>query len=151
MAEQNIFDKWNKAVDLDGLKKDMANAAQDQKEYVDVPAGLYEVKLTKAELKASKTSHNPMVSMWFKVIAGDYKGQTIFMNQIVTQGFQLNIVNEFLRSLDTGIDIEFVDYKQYSEMLLDVAEACESLEFALDYGENAKGYKTFKITEVFEA
>ena len=150
MAEQNIFDKWNKAVDLDGLKKDMANAEQDNKEYVDVPVGTYEVKLTKAELKASKKTQDPMVSMWFKVVAGDYKGQTIFMNQVVTQGFQLNIVNNFLRSMDTGVEIEFVDYKQYADMLLDVAEACEGLEFALNYDENAKGYKTFNIVEVFD-
>lgn len=150
MAEQSIFDKWNKAVDLDGLKKDMENAQQNNAEYVDVPVGTYEVKLAKAELKASKQSQNPMVSMWFKVIAGEYKGQTIFMNQIVTQGFQLNIVNNFLRSMDTGIDIEFVDYKQYAEMLLDVAEACEMTEYALKYDENAKGFKTFEIVEVFD-
>ena len=150
MAEQNIFDKWNKAVDLDRLKKDMANAEQDNKEYVDVPVGTYEVKLAKAELKASKKTQDPMVSLWFKVIEGDYKGQTIFMNQIVTQGFQLNIVNTFLRSMDTDIEIEFVDYKQYADMLLDVAEACEKTEFALKYGENAKGFKTFEIVEVFD-
>ena len=150
MAEQNIFDKWNKAVDLEGLKKDMASAEQDNKEYVDVPVGTYEVKLAKAELRASKQTHNPMVTMWFKVVAGDYKGQTIFMNQVVTQGFQLNIVNNLLRSMDTGVDIEFVDYKQYADMLLDVAEACEGLEFALEYDENAKGFKTFKIIEVFD-
>lgn len=150
MAEQSIFDKWNKAVDLEGLKNDIANASQNNAEYVDVPVGTYEVKLVKAELKASKQSQNPMVSMWFKVIAGDYKGQTIFMNQIVTQGFQLNIVNNFLRSMDTGIEIEFVDYKQYADMLLDVAEACEGLEFALEYGETSKGFKTFEILEVFD-
>lgn len=150
MAEQSIFDKWNKAVDLDGLKKDMVSASQNDAEYVDVPIGTYEVKLAKAELKASKQSQNPMVSMWFKVIAGEYKGQTIFMNQIVTQGFQLNIVNKFLRSMGTGLEIEFVDYKQYADMLLDVAEACEGLEFALKYDENAKGFKTFEIVEVFD-
>lgn len=150
MAEQNIFDKWNKAVDLDGLKKDMASAEQGNGDYVDVPVGTYEVKLAKAELKASKKTQDPMVSMWFKVIAGDYKGQTIFMNQIVTQGFQLNIVNNFLRSMGTDVEIEFVDYKQYADMLLDVAEACEGLEFALEYDENAKGFKTFKIVEVFD-
>ena len=149
MAE-NIFDKWNKAVDLDGLKKDMVSAQEGNAEYVDVPVGTYEVKLAKAELKASKQTNSPMVSMWFKVVAGDYKGQTIFMNQIVTQGFQLNIVNNFLRSMDTGVDIEFADYKQYADLLLDVAEACEGLEFALEYDENAKGFKTFKIVEVFD-
>lgn len=150
MADQSIFDKWNKAVDLDGLKKDMETAKAENGEYVDVPVGEYEVKLVKAELKPSKKTQDPMVSLWFKVIAGDYKGQTIFMNQIVTQGFQLNIVDNLLRSMDTGVEIEFVDYKQYADMLLDVAEACEGLEFALDYGENSKGFKTFEILQVFD-
>ena len=148
MAEQNIFDKWNKAVDLEGLKKDVNDSAKN--EYVDVPYGTYEVKLTKAELKPTKTSGDPMGSLWFKVVAGDYKGQTIFMNQVVTQGFQINILNEFLRSLDTDVEIEFVDYKQYSDMLMDVAETCEGLEFALDYGVNNKGFNTYRILEVFE-
>ena len=150
MAEQSIFDKWNKSVDLEGLREDIKKSESDDREYVDVPIGEYEVKLVKAELKASKTAKDPMVSLWFKVIAGDYKGQTIFMNQVVTQGFQLHIVNELLSSMDTGVDIEFIDYKQYADMLLDVAEACEKLEFALDYGENSKGFKTFEILQVFD-
>ena len=75
------------------------------------------------------------------------------MNQLITQGFQIHIVNEFLRSLETGLDVEFVDYHQYNELLLDIAEAIESqsLEYLLSYEQNSKGYNVFKIKEVFEA
>ena len=47
---------------------------------------------------------------------------------------------------------EFVDYKQYADLLLDVAEFCDAnkLEFAIKYEDN-KGYDKFTITEVFEA
>lgn len=73
------------------------------------------------------------------------------MNQVVTQGFQIHIANEFLRSLDSGIDIEFESYSQYAQLLMDVAEAIDGqLEYAVEYGER-KGFNTFTIAEVFEA
>ena len=65
--------------------------------------------------------------------------------------FQIHIVNELLRSMDTGVDIEFVTYKQYGNLLMDVMEAIEgNLEFALSYKEGKKGFSTYEITEVFE-
>lgn len=33
------------------------------------------------------------------------------------EGFQVHTCNEFLRSLDTGVDIEFVTYKQYADLI----------------------------------
>ena len=150
MAE-NIFEKWNKSVDLQGLQEDIEKASQGKTgNYVDVPVGTYEVKLVKGEVKATKNG-DPMVSLWFEIIAGEYKGQKIFFNQVITQGFQINIMNEFLRSMDTGVEIEFVDYAQYNDMLMDVVEACDGvLEFAIDYDVNNKGYNTYKITDIFE-
>ena len=147
----NIFEKWNKTADLKGLKDDIAKAQEGgDREYEAVPHDEYEVKLVKLELKATKKG-DPMVSAWFEILEGDYKKSKLFMNQVVTQGFQLHIVNEFLKSLHTGLDIEFVDYKQYAELLLDVSEKVDELglEYALDYSDN-KGYDKFEILEVFE-
>ena len=148
----SIFEKWNKSIDLQGLKNDIESASQNNNgNYVEVPVGNYEVKITKAEVKATKNG-DPMVSIWFKILEGDYKDRLIFMNQVITQGFQLKIVNEFLRSLETGLSIEFIDYEQYNDLLMDVCEAIEEqkLEYLLEYGEN-KGFNTFKISEIFEA
>lgn len=114
----------------------------------EVPYGEYEVKIEKMELTATKETRKPMVSIWFKIVAGDYKNSMIFMNQVITEGFQIHIMNEFLRSLDTDIDVnvEFVSYKQYGNMLMDIKEALDdsSVEFTLDYGENKQGYLVFK-------
>jgi hypothetical protein len=53
--------------------------------------------------------------------------------------------------LDSGIDVEFVNYKQYGSLLMDILEEVDGvLEFSLDYGKNKKGYNTFKILEVYE-
>ena len=145
-----MFEKWNSNVDLAGLQKDIKDAQDNNKEFEAVPHGEYEVKLDKLELKATKKG-DPMVSAWFTILNGKYKKSKLFMNQVVTQGFQIHIVNNFLKSMGTDLVIEFVDYKQYAELLLDVAEFCDenNLEFAIKYEDN-KGYDKFTITEVFE-
>ena len=145
----SIFDKWNKEIDVKGLAEDVNNASQNTQEFKEVPHGIYEVKVDKMEIKETKKG-DPMVSIWFKIVDGEYKNQRLFMNQVITQGFQIHIVNEFLRSLESGLDIEFVNYTQYNDLLLDVLEAIDDkLEYAVEYAEN-KGYDTFKIKEVFD-
>ena len=146
----DMFEKWNSNIDLAGLQQDIKDAQDNNKEFETVPHGEYEVKLDKLELKATKKG-DPMVSAWFTILEGKYKNSKLFMNQVVTQGFQIHIVNEFLRSMKTDIDVDFEDYKQYADLLLDVAEFCDenNLEFAIKYEDN-KGYDKFTITEVFE-
>ena len=146
----DMFEKWNSNVDLKGLQEDIKEAQENNKEYEKVPHGEYEVTLDKLELKATKKG-DPMVSAWFTILAGKYKKSKLFMNQVITQGFQIHIVNTFLKSIDPDLNIEFVDYKQYADLLLDIAEFCDEnkLEFALKYEDN-KGYDKFTITDVFE-
>ncbi len=76
------------------------------------------------------------------------------MNQVVTQGFQIHIANEFLRSLVSEVeekpDITFKTYNQYNDMIMDVMEAIDgNFEYLLDYRENSKGYNEFEIKEVY--
>jgi len=153
MAENtnmNAWDKFDNAIDTKGLAEDVKEAAENGQTFREVPHGDYEVAVDKLELIASSKG-DPMVSIWFKILAGDFKGSRIFMNQVITQGFQIHIVNELLRSMDTGVEIEFVTYKQYGNLLMDVMEAIDgNLEFALSYKEGKKGFGTYEITEVFE-
>ena len=146
----DMFEKWNSNVDLAGLQKDVKDAQDNKGEYEAVPHGEYEVKVDKMELKSSKKG-DPMVSIWFTILEGKFKKSKLFLNQVVTKGFQIHIVNELLKSMKTDLNIEFVDYKQYADLLLDVAEECDAnnLEFAIKYEDN-KGYDKFTITEVFE-
>lgn len=148
----SIFEKWNKNVDAEALVHDVEEAAENGGgEYKEVPTGDYEVRIDKMELKESKKG-NPMFSCWFKILNGEYENSLIFMNQVITQGFQIHQVNEFLRSLESGVEIKFDgNYEHYNNMILDVAEAIdETYEYGLEYGENKKGYPTFKIVDVFE-
>lgn len=151
MAEnKNIWDQFDSAIDTKGLAEDVKEAAENGTSYREVPHGDYEVAIDKLELIASSKG-DPMVTVWFKVLNGEYKGSRIFMNQVIKEGFQVHIANEFLRSLDTGIDIEFVTYKQYGNLLMDVMESIDgNLEFALSYKEGKKGFSIYEIKEVFE-
>ena len=136
---------------MKGLAEDVKDAAENGGAYKDVPFGEYEVAIDKLELVASKAAGDPMVTVWFKVVSGEYKGSRIFYNQVVTQGFQIHLVNEFLRSLDTDIEVTFENYRQYGNMLMDIFEAVNgNLEYALKYSEGKKGFATYEITEVFE-
>lgn len=145
------FSKFDSQVDIEGLKHDIQDAATNGGgDFKEVPLGAYEVKIKKLELKLSKKG-DPMVSCWMQILEGDYKGQLLFMNQVVTKGFQIHIVDEFLRSLESGELICFESYSQYAQLLMDIAEAIDGKkEYALEYGEK-NGFNTFKITEVFDA
>lgn len=149
----NIWNEFDKAINTKELQNEIKEAAENGGgNYKEVPVGKYEVAVEKMELVKSKKG-DPMVTIWFKVVGKDdpYKGSLIFMNQVITQGFQIHIVNEILRSMDTGIDVHFDAYSQYGNLLMDIHEAIDKkVEFALDYSENNKGYKIFEIEEVFD-
>jgi hypothetical protein len=145
------FSKFDKKVDLEGLKNDIADAEENGGgNFKEVPLGTYEVAITKLELGESKKG-DPMVKVWFKIVSeGEFKNSLIFMNQVITRGFQIRIVDEFLRSLETDVDITFESYSQYADMLMDVFEEIEgNYEYGLKYGKN-KGFNTFEITDIFE-
>lgn len=148
----NIWDEFDKAIDTEGLAKDVEDAAENGGRR-EVPHDTYEIAIQKLELAKSKKG-DPMVTCWMKIVEGEYKGSLIFMNQVVTQGFQIHIVNEFVRALvaemENPIDVQFKTYNQYGNMLMDVMEAIDNnFEYQLDYRENSKGYNEFEIKEVY--
>lgn len=147
----NIWDKFDKTIDVEGLQKDVVDAAENGGgSFKEVPEGDYEVEITKLELKESKKG-DPMLSCWMKILQGEFKGSLIFYNQVLTTGFGLHNANEFMRSLDSDVEVTFSNFKQYNDVILDVGEAVmDKLEFVLKYGKNTKGFNTYEITDVFE-
>ncbi len=143
------WEEFDKDVDIENLEKDVEKAATGDFGGEDVPYGKYEVKITKLELTQSKKG-DPMLSVWFQIINGDYKDRLIFMNQVVLQGFQIHTANEFLRSLQTDEPVEFKGYSKYNILILNIYEKIVNNEYELDYTENKKGYKTFKILQKYE-
>lgn len=155
---QDMFSRWDKEIDIDGLNEDVKAAANGGGgNYKEVPHGKYEVAVQQMELKESKKG-KPMVSIWFKIVSdGEYKGSMIFYNQVVDNGTGLHINNEMLRKMvsEMGADapvIELKSFEQYSELLMDIYEAvADNFEYALNYTANKKNkdFSDFEITEVF--
>lgn len=151
------FSKWDKQFDVKGLKDDLHEIEENggTGDYREVPLGRYEVKIEKMELgetgPKSKNPGSPMLKVQFRIVSGEYKNSCIFMNQVITQGFQLHIATKFLKSLDSGVNVDFESFMQFSDLILDIHEAINGrLEYGLDYSETSKGFKQFEITDVFE-
>lgn len=142
----NMWEKFDREIDKD-MQKKIAEA--ENSEYVEVPLGDYEVKVDNMELKISKNG-NPMVSIWFRIIAGDFNNNLLFMNQVINQPFQIGLANKILRALDPNKEVEFESYTQYANLILDIFEDIDGkYEYALKYGEK-KGFSTFEVLDVFE-
>lgn len=147
----SIFEKWNNSIDVEGLAKDTkeAEANSGSGDYSEVPVGTYEVKIEKMELKESSKG-DPMFVAWFRILKGQYENQLLFMNQVITQGFQIGQVNKFLRSLDV-MDVEFENYGQYNDLIMDIFEEVDgNLEFLLDFKKSKKDFPIYTIKEVYE-
>lgn len=155
----DLFDKWDKEIDTEGLQKDVEEAAKNGGNFKEVPPDTYEVCVDKMELVASKKG-DPMVSIWFKIVAGEFKNSRIFYNQVVQNGTGIHFNNELLRSMDLDCvhAIEdnggklFKTYKQYAALLMDAAEEIDTskLTFQLEYGEGKNSFHTYNISDVFE-
>ena len=128
----NIWDEFDKAIDTEGLAKDVADAAENGGRR-DVPHDTYEIAVQKLELTKSKKG-DPMVTCWMKIVEGEYKGSLIFMNQVVTQGFQIHIVNEFVRSLISDP--------------MDEDEIAEKIDYLLQHPNNERLMKNLDFEKI---
>ena len=148
------FDKINKSVDLEGLRRDVENAsANGTGEFPTVPAGKYEVALVSLEIKGTKKDNRPMLAASFKILSGEYKNQRLFMNRVIygtkDDGRMIKSAVGWLNTLESGVDVAFHDYKQFAELVMDVAEAVDGkIEFAVEYDDSQ--FNSIKIVEIFD-
>lgn len=149
------FDKIDKSVDLKGLQSDVEEAKKNGGgDFPTIPAGKYEVKLETLEIRGTKADPNrPMLTVSFKILSGEYKNQRLFMNRVLygTKNDKNMIASAmgFLETLDSGVPISFTSYKQFSQLILDVAEVIDgTLEYAVDYDPDR--FNTISVDEVFD-
>jgi hypothetical protein len=147
-----MFAKFNEMVDVAGLVKDTETAASNDGDFVEVPYGDYEVKVSKIELGAtgekSKTPGAPMAKVWFDIIAGEFKGSKIFMNQMLTSGFGVHKMNQPLDSLETGVSVAFENFEQYADLFKQIFDLVDGkAEYQLHYDVNNKGFAIYEIIQ----
>ena len=146
------FSKYDKQTDLEGLKEDTQKAIENGGEFEEVPPGTYEVAVSELELTMSKKD-KPMVKIWYTILDGEYENNKIFQYQLVDTGQKLAIIKPLLEKLTEGeIEVTFESFAQYANLIEEIKDFIEnnSLEYSLEYGENKKGFKTYRILEVFE-
>ena len=155
------FSKFNDLVNLSELKNAIEEANESNQERVKVPFGDYEVAVTKLQVEECPFDGDykgkPQLSVWFKVLAGEYKGQMIFMTKRLMgadaqkSGFVIKITNDFLNSLESGIPVTFGEgWNDYVDCVNAVFEAINGrAEYQLAYHETDKGFKDYQIIKRF--
>lgn len=160
----SIFDKFDKAVDLQKIEQQKKEAAENTQEYEAVPAGKYISKIESMELGTTKDGR-PMFKVQMRLVEGTgaaeeaflakYKKKKpcIFTNRVIfgtkNDGSMIQSVETWLAKIFPDDPILFTSYSQFAEEILDAAEACENLEFAVEY--NPDSFNSISITEVFDA
>ena len=160
MSEKKFdWDKFDKQVDLEELQEDVQEVEEKGFDgYKEVPDGEYEVAVEKMEMIESKKG-DPMLTIWFTILDGDYEGQKIFYNDVMQPqndaafGIQTHRNNQMLRALwDCDYDdVKFKGFADYADLVLDIHEDIDGkFEYLLVKGKNDGGFDTFEIEEVYE-
>lgn len=154
----SIFDKYAKNINAEELKASQKEISENSNEYPEIPLGKYPVKIEKMEAKESSTK-KPMVSIWFKILEGKYKGGMIFYNGVFHEDWMRHRVVDFLASIldddshnaEINLILKGNDLDVINDFIMDIHEEIDGkLEYLLEYGER-KGYNTYKIKEVYDA
>lgn len=160
----SMFDKFDKEVDLKKIEQQKKEAAE-QGDYEEVPAGKYIARIEKMELGLTKKDERPMFKVQMRLVEGcgdseeaflsKYKKKKpcIFMNRVIygtkNNGSMIRSVETFLNKLGTGKTYVFGGYKDFADEILDAAEACEALEFEVEYDDSK--FNSITVTDVFDA
>ena len=153
-----VFSKFANKVDKEQLRKEMAEAKENGGGGIkEVPEGTYYVRVEKIEAKETK-KFDPMVTIWFEILAGEYKKYKLFFNQVIqvgtkNQGWQMQKAIDFIDSMETGvINQDTADMEIVEDWLEDVMNAIEDqgFEFELEFKKDKKGYDIYTIKEIFQ-
>ena len=111
------------------------------------------------EAKLSKTSNNPMVVIWFKILKGDFKDSMIFYNGTFHEDWMRHRVVDLLSAIldddthkaEINLILKDSNIDDVNDFVMDIHEQVDgTFEYLLDYGQK-KGYNTYTIEEVFDA
>lgn len=146
------FSKWD-----NGINEDMAKAIEEakntpQQSNKEVPAGKYTVKIEKMEIAATKDGR-PMFKVQSRILEGEFKKWCLFMNRVIAgtknDANMIASVIGWLQKLEPSMDVEFKNYSQFSELVLDIfEEVADAIELEVDYDPEA--FNSISVEEVFD-
>lgn len=148
------FEKFQQQFPADKMAKAVEEAKENGGISDKIPDGEYRCKVEKMELKESRKGV-PMCSIMFRIVAGDFKKHCLFYNRVLAgtknDGFMIKGCNDFLDSLDSGIDVEFKNWEQYNNLILDIFEeiTADKLEYTVSV-ENDGDYSNLEIVDIID-
>ena len=156
----SIFDKFTKKINAEELAASQKEIAQNTSgDYPEVPFGKYEVKIEKMECKLTKKApQRPMISIWFKILEGQFKDSYIFYNGLFDEDWMRHRVVDFLSAIldddahkaEINLILKDYDINTINDFVMDIHEQVDGkFEYLLDYGQK-KNYNTYTIAEVFD-
>lgn len=160
----SIFDKLDKEINLSDINKQIAEASENT--YEDVPAGEYIAKIEKMELGMTK-DNRPMFKVQMRLIEAAHGGEEeeaylakypkkkpcVFMNRVLygtkNDGLMIAGIVGWLNKIGFLQPIEFRGYADFERVIMDCAEECSNLEFAIDYDPDE--FNAISIVDVYDA
>ena len=148
------FTKFDSMINEAELSKQLEeaknNAPQTNKE---VPAGNYTVKVEKMEVGATKDGR-PMFKVQCRILEGEFKKWCVFMNRVLygtkNDATMISSVIGWLQKLEPSMTVEFKNYSQFSDLVLDIfEEVADAVE--LDVAYDPEAFNSISIEEVFDA
>lgn len=102
-----------------------------------VPYGCYEVQVNKIHFKETKEGE-PVISIWFEVLKGEFKNDIILYEKKLTRGFWIHQACELVRGMNSGLDVYFEEYEQFNRLMRDVFQNVSSnnVPYVLEYRGN---------------
>ena len=164
------FSKFDSMINEAELAKQLEDAKNNapQGDGIETPAGNYVVKIEKMEIAATKDGR-PMFKLQCRVIEGgenasdevvEYlshfknKKPCLFMNRVIygtkNDANMIQSVIGWLEKLEPSIPVEFKNYSQFSDLVLDIfEEVADAVELEVNY--NPDAFNSISIEEVFDA
>ncbi len=154
------YSKFDEKVDLDALQKEVAESP----DYADVPNGNYICTLDKMELVETKAGDGLNLAVVFKIAEGDHKGRNLQRYHKVcgtkttdkwNDGRAIKMACDWLNDFcaNSAIDadeVQFVNYADFGEAILDIYQEAHGLQFDLDWDAKAFGMNCLKVNEAFD-
>lgn len=152
----DIFEKFESSVNVETLNNDIKTIDSQNKStsFVEVPEGTYSVEITKLEMgKTGEKSKNPgsnKLAVRYKILSGEFTGQTLFQHQLLVTSFGIEVACRLLQSLGTDMEIMYENDLQFENLINAISEmVTDGNEYELHYGKNYRGYPTFEIYSGF--
>lgn len=154
------FDKFDKMIDNEELKQQMEAAP----EFDDVPKGTYMAVIDKMEIKETKNKDKLMFAVQLGItetIDAPKKQdkRKLFFNRVIcgnktterwNDGVAIKgVISWVEKLLDEGDTIEFKNYSQFAEEILDIyQDICPAIALKIEYDPDA--FNPVTIIEVFD-